>query len=105
MGSVQRADLPPKMKRVQGLPHTIPVAIIGRLARDKKYAGQGLGADLLQDALRRILAVSKMIGVRAVLVHALDDEAAKFWREYEFIECPVGSRTFYLAVDTIADAI
>jgi len=105
MGSVQRDDLPPKMKRTQGLPNTIPVAIIGRLARDKKYKGQGLGPDLLQDALRRILAVSKMIGVRAILVHALDDDAARFWREYEFTECPVDSRTFYLPIETIADAL
>jgi len=105
MGSVQRGDLPPKMKRVQGLPNQIPVAIIGRLARDENYKGQGLGQDLLQDALKRILAVSRMIGVRAVLVHAIDEKAATFWRDYEFIECPVGSRTFYLPLETIAGAL
>ena len=105
MGSVQRAGLPPKMKRTQGLPNTIPLAIIGRMARDKKNVGRGLGPDLLRDALMRILAVSKMIGVRAVLVHALDEDAAKFWREYEFTECPVDSRTFYLPIETIIDAL
>lgn len=93
------------MKRVQGLPNQIPVAIIGRLARDENYKGQGLGQDLLQDALKRILAVSRMIGVRAVLVHAIDEKAATFWRDYEFIECPVGSRTFYLPLETIAGAL
>jgi hypothetical protein len=60
---------------------------------------------LLKDALVRVLAASKIIGIRAVLVHALDDEAAQFWKDHEFVECPVGSRTFYLAIETIAGAL
>ncbi len=105
MGSVQLSELPRKMKR-HGLPRQIPVAIIGRLARDEKYKGRGLGPDLLQDAFKRILNVSHEIGVRAVLVHAVDEEKAlAFWREHEFIECPVDSRTFYLPIETIADAL
>ena len=104
-GSVERGILPSKMKRARGMPNQIPVALIGRLARDQAYAGRGLGKDLLQDALRRILAASQIIGVRAVLVHALDDEAAKFWTDHEFIESPIGSRTFYLPIETIAAAI
>jgi len=102
-GSVERKSLPSKMKRVQGQPNQIPVAIIGRLTRDKNY--KGLGKDLLKDALERILHASETIGIRAVLVHAIDDEAAKFWREQEFIVCPDEPRTFFLAIDTIADAI
>jgi GNAT superfamily N-acetyltransferase len=104
-GSVERRDLPPKMKRARGTPNQIPVAIIGRLARDDRYRGRGLGEDMLQDALRRILAASQIIGVRAVLVHELDDDAARFWKNHEFIECPIDSRTFYLPVETIADAV
>jgi GNAT superfamily N-acetyltransferase len=104
-GSVERRELPPKMKRARGLPNQIPVAIIGRLARDESFRGRGLGEDLLQDALRRILAASQIIGVRAVLVHALDDDAVRFWKDHEFIECPIDSRTFYLPIETIADAI
>jgi GNAT superfamily N-acetyltransferase len=104
-GSVERGALPSKMKRARGMPNQIPIAIIGRLARDETYAGRGLGKDLLQDALRRILAASRIIGVRAVLVHALDAAAAKFWTDHEFIECPVGSRTFFLPIETIAGAV
>lgn len=104
-GSVERSELPPKMKRARGLPNQVPVAIIGRLARDEAYIGKGLGKDLLQDALRRILAASQIIGVRAVLVHALDDEAAKFWKDHEFIASPIDQRTFYLPIETIAAAI
>ena len=104
-GSVERRALPSKVKRTRGLPNQVPVAIIGRLARDVRYAGTGLGQDLLQDALRRVLAASRIVGLRAVLVHALDDAAAKFWQDHEFIECPIASRTFYLPIETIVDAI
>lgn len=93
------------MKRARGTPSQVPVAIIGRLARDQSYIGKGLGKDLLRDALTRIVAASQIIGVRAILVHALDDEVARFWKAHEFIECPIDSRTFYLPIETIVDAI
>src|SRR5262249_59753259 len=83
-GSGEWRDLPSKMKRERGLPKQVPVAIIGRLARDITYKGKGLGLDLLQDALTRILSASRIVGVRAVLVHALDEEAAAFWKDNEF---------------------
>lgn len=104
-GSVARRELPPKLKRTQGLPNLVPVAIIGRMARDVSYRGTGLGQDLLQDALIRILAASRIIGIRAVLVHALDDAAARFWTEHEFVEWPAGARTFYLAIETVEKAV
>jgi hypothetical protein len=104
-GSVERRALPPRLKRTQGLPHQIPVAIIGRLARHRDPAWKGLGGDLLQDALIRVVSAAEVIGIRAVLAHAIDDDAARFWKAYEFIECPVGSRTFYLPIETIAGAI
>jgi hypothetical protein len=103
-GSVERKALPSKLKREQGIPNQIPVAIIGRLARDLAYRGTGLGLDLLQDALRRIVSASEIIGVRCVLVHAIDDHAAKFWKDNEFIEYPDGSRTFFMPVEQIVGA-
>lgn len=104
-GSVERRVLPSKMKRARGLPNQIPVAIIGRLARDERYRGSGLGKDLLQDALRRILSAAQIIGVRAILVHALDDEAAAFWKEHEFLPSPIDARIFFLPIETVADAL
>jgi hypothetical protein len=105
MGSVERGQLPSKVKRQRGLPHQVPVAIIGRLARDSAPDWKGLGKDLLRDALHRIVGVSEEIGVRCVLVHAIDDEAAKFWHDHEFIAYPDGSRTFFLPIETIVDAL
>jgi len=104
-GSVERKALPSKLKRQQGLPNQTPVAIIGRLARDSTYKGTGLGLDLLQDALRRIVSASEIIGVRCVLVHAIDDEAARFWQKNEFIAYPDGSRTFFMPIEKIIDAL
>jgi hypothetical protein len=104
-GSVERRALPSKMKRERGLPHQVPVAIIGRLARDISYKGKGLGLDLLQDALIRILSASRIVGVRAVLVHALDDVAVAFWKDNEFIACPVGSNAFYFPIETVESAL
>lgn len=104
-GSIERGALPSKMKRERGLPKQIPVAIIGRLARDVRYKGTRLGEDLLRDALARIIGASETIGVRAVLVYALDEDAARFWRKHGFTESPLGSRTFYLAIETAIEAI
>lgn len=103
-GSVERSELPKAMKK-HGLPSRIPVAIIGRLARDLTFKGTGLGLDLLQDALSKIVVASETIGIRCVLVHAIDEQAAKFWKDNEFIESPIGSRTFFLPIETIIDGL
>jgi GNAT superfamily N-acetyltransferase len=62
----------------------IPVAILGRLAVDQRRHGQGIGAALLNDALRRVSYATELIAVRAVVVHALGDEAADFYRRFGF---------------------
>jgi GNAT superfamily N-acetyltransferase len=62
----------------------IPVCLIARLAVDKGSQGRGLGRDLLRDALRRALAASDQIGIRAVVVDAIDDRAAGFYQRHGF---------------------
>jgi hypothetical protein len=103
-GGMERSELP-KALRKHGLPNPIPIVIIGRLARDLSYKGSGLGLDLLQHALGSIVHASEIIGVRCVLAHAIDDRAAEFWKTNEFIESPVGSRTFFLPIETIIDGL
>jgi hypothetical protein len=104
-GSVERGALPGKLKRVQGLPNQIPVAILGRLARDVRYRGSNLGADMLRDAISRIVAASETIGIRCILVHALDEKSFAFYKNYQFMEAPVGSRTLYLPIETAISAL
>lgn len=62
--------------------HPIPVALLARLAVDKKAQGQRLGQSLLLDAIRRVLTVSDSVGIRALLVHAKHERAAEFYRKH-----------------------
>ena len=63
---------------------SIPVCLIARLAVDTSWQGRGLGRDLLRDAMRRALAASDQIGIRAVVVDAIDEPAAAFYRRRGF---------------------
>jgi GNAT superfamily N-acetyltransferase len=102
-GSVERAQVPGKVRR--NAPDVIPVSIIGRLAVDRSFAGRGLGADLLSDALGRIALASQSIGIGAVLVHAKDEAAMRFYLSCaEFLEYPAGSRTLFLPIETVVAA-
>ena len=64
--------------------HPIPVVVLARLAVDRSAQGMGLGATLLQDALLRTKEVAEVIGIRAVLVHALDEKARAFYTRFDF---------------------
>lgn len=99
-GAVQREAAPGKLRR--NAPDAVPVSIIGRLAVDRDYAGRGLGASLLSDALRRIAGAAQSIGIAAVLVQA-KDEAARTWYlgQAEWLEFPAGSRTLWLPVGVV----
>ena len=99
-GAVERAAAPGKVRR--NAPDAIPVSIVGRLAVDRRFAGKGLGADMLADALRRIAVASQSIGMAAVLVHAKNDAAKRFYlRCAEFLEYPNNSRTLFLPIETV----
>jgi GNAT superfamily N-acetyltransferase len=76
-------DLPPF--EAKGLPRLdVPVVLIGRLAVDQSVQGEGLGALLLVDALRRSLRISEQVGIRAVEVDALDEAARRFYLKFGF---------------------
>lgn len=102
-GSVERSAAPGGIRRQA--PDPIPVSVIGRLAVSRHYAGQGLGADILSDAFRRIAVASQTIGIAAVLVQAKDDSAKRFYMACaEFIEFPADSRTLFLPIETVVAA-
>jgi GNAT superfamily N-acetyltransferase len=102
-GAEKRDAMPKKIR--QGNPDPVPLIIVGRLAVDSAFQGQGVGPGLLKDALIRAALASKIVGCRAVLVHAIDDRAVAFYSEAEFMEFPGGSRTMFLPIDTIAAAL
>lgn len=102
-GAVERSAAPSRLRR--NAPDAVPVSVIGRLAVTRAWAGQGLGASLLSDALRRIAIASQSIGIGAVLVHAKDDDAKRFYMACaEFIEHPAGSRILFLPIETLVAA-
>jgi GNAT superfamily N-acetyltransferase len=99
-GGVVRESVPRKIR--QGLPRLVPVMVLGRLAVDLEYQRRGIGRGLLKDALLRTLQVSREVGVCALMVHAIDEEAKAFYAAHGFIEFPGGSRTLFQPVETIA---
>jgi GNAT superfamily N-acetyltransferase len=74
----------------------VPVMVLARLAVDKRAQGINLGASLLQDAVNRAVAVAHHAGVRALLVHALNDGAKQFYEHYGFQVSPVHPMTLML---------
>jgi GNAT superfamily N-acetyltransferase len=69
----------------QGLPRLdVPVVLLGRLAVDQSARGQGLGALLLVDALRRAMHIAEQVGIRAVEVDAIDEPARQFYLHFGF---------------------
>lgn len=102
-GAVERGAAPGRVRR--NAPDAIQVSILGRLAVDRAHVGQGLGADLLADALRRIATAAQSIGIAAVMVQPKDDAARRFYLACaEFIEYPDESRTLYLPIETVVRA-
>jgi GNAT superfamily N-acetyltransferase len=95
-------NLPPKMAKK--LPkHPIPVVLLARLAVDQSMHGQGLGRELLMDALRRILEVSKSLGIHAVEVDAIDEAAKTFYEKFGFTPLLDENLHFCLPLATIEE--
>ncbi len=83
----------------QNMPDPVPVMVLARLAVDARAQGMKLGAALLQDALQRCVRVSQNTGVRAMLVHALNDRARQFYEHYGFKVSPAHPMTLMLRLN------
>jgi len=103
VGRVKRTEVPRKTRH--GLPNPVPVMVLGRLAVDHRHSGNGIGPGMLREAMQRTTPVAFTAGVRALLVHALDDEAVGFHVKYGFQILPAGTRTLFLPIETVIAAI
>lgn len=97
-GSVQREELPRHLQR--NTPQEIPIVVLGRLATDQSYEGHGIGSGMLAEAVSRTLQIGAQIGVRALVVHAVNDDAIRFYRKYSFVVSPLSDRTLILPAET-----
>ena len=97
-GAVSHAMATSGVRR--NMPDPIPVMVLARLAVDHRAQGIKLGAALLQDAVNRAMVVSQHAGVRALLVHALNDRARQFYEHYGFRESPQHPMTLMLRLNT-----
>jgi GNAT superfamily N-acetyltransferase len=92
-------------RAARGMPQPIPVVLLARLAVDASVQGRGLGAWLLQDATTRTLAASRTIGVRAMLVHALADEARAFYLRHGLEQAPTDPLHLMILIKDIAASL
>lgn len=68
--------------------HPIPISLLARLAVHKEEQGNGIGRALLKDALIRTERAADILAIRAVLVHAIDQQAREFYERFDFDPCP-----------------
>ena len=87
-------------KRLPSYPK-LPAILIGRLARDRNYARQGLGELLLIDALRRSFKNTSEVGAAAIVVEAENEKARAFYVSYGFIPFPEHPNKLFLPMATI----
>ena len=85
-GSVQHRDLAGRFRR--NLPDPLPVILITRLAVHRQVQGSGLGRSLLRDAIARSVQAADIVGVRALIVHALDDQPRDSYLHFDFEPSP-----------------
>jgi len=97
-------NLPEDIARKLPRYDAIPAALIGRLARDEKVHGRGIGELLLADAVRRILGASKTLAVFAIVVDAKDERSVKFYEAFGFQAFPLAPRRLFLLASSAAAA-
>jgi len=102
-GAVTQAEATGRTRRK--MPDPIPVMVLGRLAVDSGYQGQGLGRALLKDAILRTLQAADIAGIRAILVHAISDEARHFYERAGFHPSPIEPMTLMITLNDAKRAL
>lgn len=95
-GSIAAAATPGRLRR--NMPDPLPVVVLGRLAVHSDWSGRGIGSGLLKDALLRSMQAAELIGVRALLCHAIDAEAKGFYLKQGFSESPLDPLTMLVGL-------
>ena len=103
VGAIAHTGASGRIRR--NMPDPIPVMVLGRLAVDRTFQGRGLGRSLLRDAILRTVQAASIAGIRAILVHAISDEARQFYERCGFHASPIDRMTLMITVAEAERAI
>jgi GNAT superfamily N-acetyltransferase len=103
-GQVSHEAATASVRKGQSRPFPIPIALLARLAVDRDHQREGLGAALLRDALSRVRLASAHVAVRAIVVHAIDEQAAGFYERFGFRALTATPRTLMVTLDDLRAA-
>ncbi len=95
----------PRAIRTGQPPDPVPCLLLGQLASDQTWSGRGVGTGLLRHALERCVSAARLVGGRAVVVRAVDEDAAAFWRRRGFVPSKDDPMTLYRSLGDIAASI
>lgn len=95
-GAVTHAEAPGRIRR--NMPDPVPILVLGRLAVDQNFQRQGIGTGLLRDAVLRTAQAAEIVGIRAILVHALSETAKRFYEQHGFVASPVDPLSLMITV-------
>lgn len=95
VGQIDTLDAPGRIRKGMGQ-YPLPVVVLARLAVSQPDQGRGIGFGLLQDAIRRTMLIAEQAGIRAMLTHPFDEEAARFYTRFGFIASPLREQQLLL---------
>lgn len=95
VGQIDTLDAPERIRKGMGQ-DPLPVVILARLAVSAQDQGRGVGFGLLQDAIRRTMLIAEQAGIRAMLTHPIDEDAARFYTRFGFIGSPLREQQLLL---------
>ena len=95
VGQIDSLDAPDRVRKGMGS-YPIPVVLLARLAVALQDQGRGVGVGMLQEAIRRTLVVAEQAGVRALLTHPIDEDAARFYQRFGFEPSPIREQQLLL---------
>jgi GNAT superfamily N-acetyltransferase len=102
------AIVPPRLPRPVRTgqpPDPVPCLLLGQLATDRNWIGKGIGTGLLKHALQRCVAAASLIGGRALIVNAVDVEAAAFWARRGFLSSKDDQLILFRSIADIAASL
>lgn len=95
VGQIDTLDAPQRIRQGMGA-YPVPVVILARLAVATPHQGCGVGYGMLQNAIQRTLLIAEQAGIRALLTHPIDDDAAQFYQRFGFIASPLREQQLLL---------